>query len=360
MKKRRKKNSPFNWAICLMVITTICLCSIQYGYSFFNQNFLFGGQFYIQASQTTPAIDNIISNNQQFFVDSFVNDLAPDASNLGFNSILRAPAGSEMNNYIKFSENATEVWRILGFTDDSIKIIRAEALTVAELAWSADRYRTHWVELETGTSYSSSPISFNFSSITQANTSDLCYCLNVTYYNEITNASNVNYINPLFINSTEEWDLTPMAIDDNTRVASFVSGSKAGDLTITGLPIGLPSITELCLISSAFSADVADGTYSTYTSCLGGWGNLDIGAYELTITEVVEASDYSDSNPLVSVPSPSGDIVCMRRNQLHSGNKTSAERPFRPMMYLYSDLITFVSGDGSEDNPFIVGAWGGQ
>lgn len=341
--KRRKKKSSLNWAVCLMVITTVCLCSIQYGYSFFNQSIEFGGIGSIEYASYSPAEETIADANKNStnFVSDFTDgtntkDVAED---LGFSAIFQAEKGASINNYIKFSQNASELWRIVALTDYGIKVVKEESIQAdSGVIW--DSGNSHWVELSYAEAPTGGVIQTKQTISDLTNASTICQYLNGTYYQNLTSPNNENYVNPNYINQSAYWDITPMIYSN----ISFPTGMAVGSIQVNGLPIGLLSVVEVNLISILFDVD-------GYNSAFDGWLARDSGS-EMLITEV--ARDDSITNTDYSTT----QAFFLQDGKFNNSNKASSNRHFRPAMYIYNDVILTVADEGqpagTSTNPFIV------
>ncbi len=344
--RRRKKKSPFNWAVCLMVITTVCLCSIQYGYSFFNQSFMFGGTGHIQNGSTNSAFELVSQTNQGILIDDFSQDPTSDAENLGYSSIMRGDnTTSAVNNYIKFSENATELWRIVGWTEDGIKVVHSQDVNTEKVLW--DAAAAHWVALDEEQTLPHTQLVTSLDGASQ-----ICTYLNTTYYDQLTNISNVNYVNPNYINHQATWDITPMEIDSNQPY--YVTGTESGSIlvrgvvssTFNGLPIGLLSVTEMNILSNTFTSS----NENLYSSAIDGWFNTDVEV--MTITERARDDE-------ISTTSYSSTQAIFLQNHRFRNSAKSSDRAIKPAMVIFSDVILTTSNSGSgvagsSTNPFIV------
>ncbi len=349
MRIRRKKRY-INYAVIFMIVATICLSSIQFGFSFLNQKMFLGGIGYIQSSPSSSnALELITNSNSGFVVNDFSSDPTTDAANLGYELILRGSINDSLNNYIKFSENANELWRIVGWTKDGIKIVKDEYISAENgVYWDSDE--SHWVELDMDQTL---PYAQKVGSLTNAST--MCQYLNTTYYNALTDPTNINYINPSLINHSATWDITPMNVQSGAP--SYVAGMTSGYITaqavvsssFIGLPIGLLSVTERCLLSSSFSSAQGNLIYKTLFD---GWLNSNVDN-EMTITERVQENDMDGTTSFST-----SQALFTQDNKISNSNKASNGREYRPVMYLYSDIVlsngTGTGNNGSITNPFIV------
>lgn len=350
MKKRKKKQS-FNLAISLMVMTTICLSFIQFGFSFLSQRMFLGGIGEIKSSlSSSGAVDMVTSSNADFVIQDFSNDPTTDAVNLGYETILRGSVDDTLNNYLKFSPDATELWRIVGWTQDGIKIVKDEFISAEnEECWDIDE--AHWVGLDSDQSF---PYQQQVTSFTGACT--MCVYLNTTYYASITDVSSINYINPIYINHEATWDITPMNVQSGTP--EYVGNMQSGYLTakavvspsFVGLPIGLLSVTERCLLSSSFTTT---NESMLYESLFDGWMNANVDN-EMTLTERVQDRDMETNNTTFST----SQALFTQDTKISNSNKASNGRDYRPAMVLYKDVQLADGGGtgvvGSMTNPFIV------
>lgn len=353
---RRKKKSSLNVAILLIVISSICLSTLQVGFSFFDNNFLIGGSAGIEYLPDQGSGEDAVndSNKGNVSTGSSDGDGGWIIGGAGYSEIIRGQKGDAINNYVKFSLNADELWRIVGITDDGIKIVKDEMVSTSQV-WDTDS--NHWADWGEYKNWS-----FQTSTVTSfANTSAFCQYLNTTYYSSLTNIRSTNYVNPSYINHEAVWDITPMYYNGGNEVG--LSGtSNAGAITckgvvtssFNGLPIGLLSVSEFSFTSSDFAS--ADGWGSDrFNSTFTGWlmTNND-NRTEYTITEAIGAYDIINNYPTTAY------AVYLNQSEFKKLSKsTSGDMVFRPAMYLYSDILfgtasTGTGDAGSQTNPFIV------
>lgn len=354
---RKRKKRTLNLAVLLMVISSICLSTLQVGFSFFDENFLIGGTasiVYIKESGDSAEEAIKDSNTENITTGSNDGDGGWIINGAGYSQIIRGQKGDTINNYIKFSVNSSELWRIVGVTDDGIKVVRDEALSTSQV-W--DTGSSHWCKWGDYKNWS-----FQTSLVQDfSEASGFCKYLNTTYYESLTSIQNSNYVNPYFINHEAVWDITPMYYNSGNDVG-LAGTSNAGAITckgvvtslFNGLPIGLLSVSEFSFTSSDFSSAQGWGS-DRFNSTFTGWlimGNDN--RTEYTITEAISAYDIINNYPTTEY------AVYFNQQEFQKLSKsTSGDMIFRPAMYLYSNVLfgVMASGTGeagSATNPFIV------
>lgn len=343
---RKRKKSRVNLAVILMIFTSICLSTIQVGFSFLSQAVFVNGSAKLSVGGTSGgAMDMVLSSNAEF-VETIDSSLTGNS----YTTVIRASDGTTLNNYIKFGANADELWRIVGWTEYGIKIVKDQPILInTNTMW--DSGNKYWVPIATNSTF---PV--NITMTTLEGCSTLCNYLNDTYYTTLIDPTSNNYINPTYINHTPKWDLTPMCSSGSTNPAKYPNGRKAGDVTCTatltdnfkGLPIGILTIEEFCMVSTEFNFNTTT-TYSTFTS---GWLKSVSGVDEITLSE-----RYS-STTLSKMPSSISNVfVISSKGIKYVAKKQTSGDYFRPAMYLKSNITLSSSGSGtagSSTNPFIV------
>ncbi len=384
--RRRKKKSSLNWAVCLMVITTICLCSIQYGYSFFNQGIDFSGTAIISGQVSGNTAQDIVANansgNANFVQsNSFTGATATVANGLGFDSIFQAEKGAIVNNYLVFSSNATEYWRIVGFTEYGVKIVKAtRERTPSDVSW--DNNNRSWVELPTEVSITEEQAqageaintkqSVNLSNASSS-ASVIFQYLNTGYGEHdsylsiltsptLNGTTNVNYINPNYINTSAYWDITPMRIDGLTLY--YPEGVKPNSIMVNGFALGLLSAVEINLLSNSFNdgtgTDVTHHNSGNYSAVFSGWISDTTAGIDSNFNFEMLITDHARSDTITTTAYETNQGVFLQDYDYANSGKSSAGRWFRPAMYLKSNIIlSLKNGENSADggsmsNPFVV------
>ena len=344
---RLKKKKSFNCALFLMMVATICLSTVQIGFSFFSQNMHIGGTGTI-SSTTTPStgivsLDTVLENNKNNIVQNLTNS---DAVGGGYTTVVSGKKEDSINNYIVFSDSANATkWRIVGWTNSGMMIVRDEGLKDSAAVW--DTGSAHYVPYDTD---ATAPHTQAVTSLT--NVSAICNYLNSNYYNNsIANTSSSDYISSQYINYGGLWDITPMI-----KNAVYDTGVSAGDVkcygsvsdSFIGLPVGLLSVTERAIVSSTYDA-TADK--NIYNAVLAGWlaTSKDV---EMTITEEIDAGkSIFTSTTSASLYAQSGKIG--------NSSKNKSNTIFRPSLYIKDNVIlgsttTGTGTLGSNTNPYLV------
>lgn len=348
---RRRKKGKFNLAFILMIITSVCLSTVQVGLSFLNNNFLIGGIAKIISGQEgtpTPGIDAVLNSNE-----AFIEVLDSSGNGSGFTTIIRSDDGSVLNNYLKFNSQADELWRIIGWTDDGIKIVKDTSIeTTSSSVW--DTGSRGWVPLINSTL----PQEVTITSLN--NVSTLCKYLNYDYYLSLIDPSSKNYINPNFINHTPVWNLTPMYSSGTNNFPQYANSNKSaltcsamlGAADFYGLPLGILTVEEIAMVSNQFdftSSSSLSYQYSTFTAS---WLKVENGITELTMNQ-----RHSGSN-MTSLSTSYSTVFTLTSSGVRYLNKSTSAY-FRPTMYIkntvnFTTLSTGVGSAGSATNPFIL------
>lgn len=333
-----------------MIITSICLSTVQVGFSFLSTNLVIGGSASISYGEinSTPGMDAVLASNS-----AYTETISASNNGNGYTTMIRAQDGTTLNNYLKFNSNADELWRIIGSTADGIKIVKDTAIaTTSTSVW--DSGSKYWVP----TVNNRIPQQIVVTSLN--NTSTLCNYLNSTYYLSLIDPSSTNYINPNFINHTPTWNMTPMYSSGTSNPPQYPTANKSA-LTFTaqlgasgfnGLPLGILTVEEMCMVSTSFDFASSAATTYRYQTFSAGWLRVEDGITELTMDQ------RHSSSSLSSLPSSYSTVFTITSSGVRYQSKSTSAY-YRPTMYLNSN-VSFTTSSmssgtaGSETNPFIL------
>ena len=351
---KRRKRKRFNLAVFLMIVATICLSTIQVGFSFFSENLIIGGTATISPTIDSPtgipSLDKVLNSNKENINQNITGS---DAEGSGYSSIIQAANGSSLNNYVIFSDSETATkWRIIGWTDWGMKIVRNEALSDATTVW--DSGTAHYVPLSSNQSF---PLEQGVTSL--GNVSNICNYLNGSYYTDyIANTASPDYIPSNYINYEGVWDITPMNVSSHKPF--YIAGMSAGSITckgvpsesFLGLPVGLLTVAERCMASSNYDPNADANSNAKYQALLTGWLATTSGI-EITLTERLQTSNLTTSN------FSTAQALFTQSSKVYNASKKSKGRLFRPTLYINSSvtlgtLSTGTGENGSITNPFLV------
>ena len=216
--------------------------------------------------------------------------------------------GENPNNYVFFNN---ELWRIIGFLDNKIKIIRSDS--IGRYAWNTI-LSNDW------------------------ETSSLYHYLNTTYYNSLESVSKNMVENATW--RTGAWgnnDITSSQIYDQEGITK-ATGSNT--LTATGY-IGLMNISDYGYASSRCYATNSLNTYHEFQCASTNW--LYAGIEEKTLTASSQQEIYS--------------FVIYANGYVSSGNGDSnnVATPYevRPALYLKT-AVKIKSGSGTKKDPYLL------
>lgn len=345
-----KRKGKLNLAVIMMIFASVCLSTIQVGFSFIGQEVQMGGRATIvvqkQPESIGPALDLVTNSNAEF-----MQTITGAETGNGYQTIIKADDGVELNNYVKFGENATELWRIVGWTEYGIKVVKDTTLSTSSTSvW--DTGNKFWVPVD-GTSL---PQAITVSSL--SGSSSLCQYLNSTYYLTMTDPTNQNYINPDYINHTPVWNITPMYSSGSSNNPQYPTTNKSA-VTCTaemgaegfyGLPFGILTVEEICMVASTFNFSNSNSTSYQYTTFTSSWLKVKEGETEITLSERHTSSNMS------SLPSSISSIFTLTSTGVRYQNKSFSAN-YRPCCYLNSNVLLSANGNGtagSSTNPFIV------
>lgn len=355
IKSRLKKKRKFNLAFVFTIMASVLMSSLQVGFSFLSSNLQLGGLLSVlSSSEPSATATEIITNNPYAVVET-----RPNGS--GYTTIIKGSSTAQLNNYIKLNNNAsnTELWRILGITQYGIKIVKAEPIACTSTVYW-DTNNAFWVNLPTSTAV---PSSSTISNLTGAST--LCSYLNTTYYNSLTNSSSANYIDPIYINHTASWDISPMYSSGSNNAPVYINGtpnqlkvsadpSAIGVGSFNGLPIGILSVEEYSLVSTTMPTSGTSNASYFSGIYLSGW--LAVNNYkELTLSNRVsngsatKLPSKTSTTMILNPASPTGFT--------YASKKTYDGTYYRPAMYLTSNVVLSAASSenaGSASNPYII------